>query len=77
VPNALPAAPWDFGACTLCIFRFLLLFSLGWPVRVHAALRRPQREHASRILEHVPFVFCCFLYLFVYIAGYHTILHVL
>jgi hypothetical protein len=49
--------PWNFGACILCILSICVAFSLVCPMRLPAALWRPQKKHALGFLEHVGRVF--------------------
>ena len=46
----------------------IVSFSLVCPIRMPAALRRPQQKHTPGILEHVSFVFCRFLLLLAWCA---------
>ena len=58
------AWPWSFGACIFHALSMCVAFCLVCPISVPAALRRPQKKHAPGFLDHVPYVFCEFLYVF-------------
>ena len=60
--------PLEFGSMYLVYFVDFVTFSLVCPIRVPAALRRPQKKHAPGFLEQVCCVFCWFLSLLAWCA---------